>query len=174
VVKCTAAIFFLTVDSGYCCAFLRGRERQWEFWKQKKVYIESEKGREKSADKLKDTSVSDKSMTFTITLITVSIVCFVCHTYHHFISFWLFCMRFSVLDEFLRGSEVLDDFFFGFAVSHTPQCSRFKAVIVKHHRNWSYFYSVFPFNFTILRSYSVNLVDQPRHCLKRSCKWTQL
>jgi len=31
-------------------------------------------------------------------------------------------MRFSVLDEFLCGPAVLDDFFFGFAVSRIPQC----------------------------------------------------
>ena len=31
-------------------------------------------------------------------------------------------MRFSVLAKFLCGFAVLDDFFFGFAVSNTPQC----------------------------------------------------
>ena len=31
-------------------------------------------------------------------------------------------MRFSVLAEYFGGFVVLDDFFFGFAVSNIPQC----------------------------------------------------
>ena len=31
-------------------------------------------------------------------------------------------MRFSVLADFFGGFADLDDFFFGFAVSHIPQC----------------------------------------------------
>ena len=34
----------------------------------------------------------------------------------------LFCMRFSVLADFVCGFAVLDEFFFGFAVSSIPQC----------------------------------------------------
>ena len=33
-----------------------------------------------------------------------------------------FCMRFSVLADFVCGFAVLDEFFFGFAVSSIPQC----------------------------------------------------
>ena len=33
-----------------------------------------------------------------------------------------FCMRFSVLADFVCGFAVLDEFFFGFAVSTIPQC----------------------------------------------------
>ena len=33
------------------------------------------------------------------------------------------CIRFSVLAEFFAGFRVLDDFFFGSAVSNIPQCS---------------------------------------------------
>ena len=32
-----------------------------------------------------------------------------------------FCMRFSVLDDFVCGFVVLDEFFFGFAVSSIPK-----------------------------------------------------
>ena len=35
-----------------------------------------------------------------------------------------FCMRFSVLADFVCGFAVLDEFFFGFAVSSIPQCPR--------------------------------------------------
>ena len=34
----------------------------------------------------------------------------------------LFCMRFSVLADFVCGFAVLDEIFFGFAVSSIPQC----------------------------------------------------
>ena len=33
-----------------------------------------------------------------------------------------FCMRFSVLADFVCGFAVLNEFFFGFAVSSIPQC----------------------------------------------------
>ena len=33
-----------------------------------------------------------------------------------------FCMRFSVLTDFVCGFAVLDEYFFGFAVSSIPQC----------------------------------------------------
>ena len=33
-----------------------------------------------------------------------------------------FCIRFSVLADFVGGFAVLDEFFFGFAVSSIPQC----------------------------------------------------
>ena len=33
-----------------------------------------------------------------------------------------FCMRFSVLADFVCGFAVLDEIFFGFAVSSIPQC----------------------------------------------------
>jgi len=37
------------------------------------------------------------------------------------VPYWLSrCMRFSVLGEFFGDFAVLDDFFFGFAVSNTP------------------------------------------------------
>ena len=39
-----------------------------------------------------------------------------------------FCMRFSVLADFVCGFEVLDEFFFGFAVSSIPQCPPLKPV----------------------------------------------
>ena len=73
---------------------------------------------------LKDTKASDKSMTFTckyfdkISHQCCSLLCM--PTCHDHISFWQFCMQFSLLGEFVCGFAILNDFFFGFVVSNIP------------------------------------------------------
>ena len=61
--------------------------------------------------------------------ISVNAVCFVCPTYHRCISFWRFCMRFSILGSFLRFYSFGWFFFFGFAVSNLPQRSPYKSAV---------------------------------------------